>query len=55
MTDEDIQKLAVEIAHQNTPACKNRPAFMQDYGHGSACRNLAKIIAAAMREARDKK
>lgn len=53
MTDEQIEARAQEIAHEHTAACKNRPAVYAKLGHGKACTKLAKIIAAAMFEARE--
>ena len=52
MKDDEIDKRAEEIAHQNTAACRNRPEGLNK-GHGKACLALARVIAAAMREARD--
>lgn len=47
MTDEDIQKRAVEIAHKHTGNCIYRSSVMQ---HSPSCRALAKSVAAAMRD-----
>jgi len=54
MNDKQIEKRAEELAHENSSACKNRPAVMSS-GHGKACKRLAKVIAAAMRESRGMK
>ena len=54
MSDEfDLKKRAQEIAHENSPACQNRPAAFQ-HGHGKACKKLAKVIELAMLEALEK-
>lgn len=52
MNDKQIEKRAEEIAHENSSACKNRPAAMSS-GHGRACKRLAKVIVSAMQESRD--
>lgn len=52
MQNDDIKKLAEQVAHKNSPACKNRPEHLAN-GHGKACKALAREIEAAMREARD--
>tara|TARA_R110000737_G_scaffold212309_1_gene229745 strand:- start:3168 stop:3341 length:174 start_codon:yes stop_codon:yes gene_type:complete len=51
----DIDARAQEIAHENSPACRNRPAVYANQGHGKSCDKLTKVIAAAMREAIESK
>lgn len=52
MTDEEIWKRAQELAHENSPACRNRPAIYAGIRHGKSCKKLANTIAKAMLEAR---
>lgn len=52
MTDQEIDDRAQEIAHDNSPACRNRPESIA-VGPSRACQKLARVIADAMREARD--
>lgn len=47
----DIDSRAKELAHENSPACRNRPSVYSNRGHGKSCQKLAKVISGAMREA----
>ena len=51
MTDTEIAEEARRIAHENSSACKNRPAIYADQGHGKACDRLYLQIKAAMQRA----
>lgn len=53
MNDNEIDEYAQKVAHENSAACKNRPAIYADQGHGRACERLARQISEAMRRARN--
>ena len=40
----DIDARAQEIAHENSPACRNRPAVYANQGHGKSCDKLTRQI-----------
>lgn len=51
MTDTEIAEEARRIAHENSSACKNRPAIYAGQGHGKACDRLYHQIKDAMQRA----